>query len=151
MNNWLYNLDGINICMDENYTTTSYGFIYKITNLKTGKFYIGKKSYIHNKKKKLGKKELLALPTSRGRKPTTKTEQVDSGWKTYWGSSKDLLADIKLLGEDKFERVILKEAKNKKQLTFLELQEQILHNVLLNDNSYNDNILGKFYRKDLET
>jgi hypothetical protein len=151
MNNWLYNLDGINIHVDENYTTTSYGFIYKITNLETGKFYIGKKSYIHNKKKKLGKKELLALPTSRGRKPTTKTEQVDSGWKTYWGSSKDLLADIKLLGEDKFERVILKEAKNKKQLTFLELQEQILHNVLLNDNSYNDNILGKFYRKDLET
>jgi hypothetical protein len=151
MNNWLYNLDGINICVDENYTTTSYGFIYKITNLETGKFYIGKKSYIHNKKKKLGKKELLALPTSRGRKPTTKTEQVDSGWKTYWGSSKDLLADIKLLGEDKFERVIIREAKNKKQLTFLELQEQILHNVLLNDNSYNDNILGKFYRKDLET
>ena len=57
MNNWLYNLDGINIHMDENYTTDSYGFIYKITNLETGKFYIGKKSYIHNKKKKLVKKE----------------------------------------------------------------------------------------------
>ena len=52
MNNWLYNLDGVNIHIDENYTTDSYGFIYKITNLETGKFYIGKKSYIHNKKKK---------------------------------------------------------------------------------------------------
>jgi hypothetical protein len=148
MNNWLYNLDGINICMDENYTSTAYGFVYKITNLETGKFYIGKKSYIHNKKKKLGKKELLALPTSRGRKPITKTEQVDSGWRTYWGSSKELLADVKLLGEDKFERVILREANNKKQLTFLELQEQIICNVLFTDNSYNDNIAGKYFRKD---
>jgi hypothetical protein len=151
MNNWLYHLDDGSLeVFPYSKVSEHYGFIYKITNMETGKFYIGKKSYIHNKKKKLGKKELLALPTIRGRKPTTKTEQVDSGWKTYWGSSKELLADIKLLGEDKFERVILKEAKNKKQLTFLELQEQIIHNVLLNDNSYNDNILGKFYRKDLE-
>jgi hypothetical protein len=148
MNNWLYNLDGINIHMDENYTTDNYGFIYKITNLETGKFYIGKKSYIHNKKKKLGKKEIAALPTSRGRKPTTKTEQVDSGWRTYWGSSKELLADIKLLGEDKFERVILREANTKKQLTFFEMQQQIIDNVLFINNSYNDNILAKFYRKD---
>jgi len=148
MSNWLYNLDGVNIHMDENYTTDSYGFIYRITNLETGKFYIGKKSYIHNKKKKLGKKEIAALPTSRGRKPTTKTEQVDSGWRTYWGSSKELLADIKLLGEDKFERVILREANTKKQLTFFEMQQQIIDNVLFINNSYNDNILAKFYRKD---
>ena len=150
MSNWLYNLDGVNIHMDENYTTNSYGFIYRITNLETGKFYIGKKSYIHNKKKKLGKKELLALPTSRGRKPTTKTEQVDSGWKTYWGSSKDLLADIKLLGEDKFERIILREAKNKKQLTYWEMHFQCTEEVLIGKNrSYNENILGRFFSKDL--
>ena len=44
---------------------------------------------------------------SSGRKSTTKVEQVDSGWQTYWGSSKELLADIKTLGKDKFQRVII--------------------------------------------
>jgi hypothetical protein len=149
MNNWLYNVDGINVHLSDDYTSTSYGFIYRITNLETGKFYIGKKSYIHNKKKKLGKKEIAALPVTRGRNPTTKTEQVDSGWRTYYGSSKELLADVKLLGEDKFERVILREANNKKQLTFLEMQQQIIDNVLFID-SYNDTILGKFYKRDFE-
>ena len=58
------------------------------------------------------------------------------------------LDDIKLLGEDKFERVILREANTKKQLTFFEMQQQIIDNVLFINNSYNDNILAKFYRKD---
>ena len=30
----------------------------------------------------------------------------------------------------------------------IELKEQIIHNVLFNDNSYNDNIAGKYFRKD---
>jgi hypothetical protein len=37
----------------------------------------------------------------------------------------------------------------KKQLTYAELFYQIQYNVLVVD-SYNDNILGKFYRKDLQ-
>ena len=49
MNKW--------ICGDtynpEDYT----GFVYKITNLTNGKFYIGKKSFFHNTNVKLGKKE----------------------------------------------------------------------------------------------
>jgi hypothetical protein len=53
-----------------------------------------------------------------------------------------------LLGEYKFQRIIRKFAKNKKQLTFFELEEQIIHGVLFNDNSYNDNIAGKYFRKD---
>ena len=149
MNNWLHEVDGFKFQLSDNFTSEYYGFIYRITNLETGKIYIGKKSFIHNKKKKLGKKEIAALPTARGRKPTTKTEQVDSGWKTYYGSSKDLLADVKLLGEDKFERVILRFGKNKKQLTFFEIQQQIIDNVLFTD-SYNDTILGKFYRSDFK-
>ena len=34
-------------------------------------------------------------------------------------------------------------------MTYLELKYQIIYNVLEN-NSYNNNILGKFYRKDIE-
>ena len=148
MNNWLWHLDDGSLeIFPEQHATEHYGFVYIITNLETNKFYIGKKAFIHNKKKKLTKKE-IAEHTGAGRKPTTRVDKVDSGWKSYYGSSKELLADVKLLGEDKFERIILHFAKNKKQLTFLELQEQIIHNVLFTDTSYNDNIAGKYFRKD---
>jgi hypothetical protein len=150
MSNWLYNDDGSKIAIAEDFSTDEYGFIYKITNLETGKYYIGKKAFFHNKKKKLTKKE-IAEQTGPGRKATTRVDQVDSGWKSYWGSSKELLADVKKLGEDKFERLILKFAKTKKQLTYYELESQILHNALFDSTSYNDNILGKFFKKDFVT
>jgi hypothetical protein len=136
--------------IDENIhdISQSFGFIYKITNLETGKFYIGKKAFWHNKKKKLTKKE-LAEQTGPGRKPTTKIEVVDSGWRDYWGSSKELLTDIKALGKDKFKREVLELCSNKKELTYSEVYHQMVNHVLTT-NSYNDNILGKFYRKDLE-
>jgi hypothetical protein len=140
--NWLYEY----VPLRDDFATNDYGFIYKITNLESNRFYIGKKSFFHNKKKKLTKKE-LAEQTGPGRRSTTKVEQVDSGWRNYWGSSKELLADVKSLGEDKFEREIIKFCSTKKQLTYYEIHYQIQHSVLFTD-SYNDNILGKFYRKD---
>ena len=148
MKRWLWYLDDGSIeSFPEDQINGYYGFTYIITNLKTNKFYIGKKAFIHNKKKKLTKKE-IAEQSGPGRRATTRIDQVDSGWKSYYGSSKELLTDIKLLGEDKFERVIIHLAKNKKQLTYFELQEQITYNVLFTDNSYNDNIAGKYFRKD---
>ena len=125
-----------------------YGFVYKITNKATGKFYIGKKAYWHNKKHKLTKKQ-LAEQTGPGRKPTNEIIQVESDWGTYWGSSKELLADIKQYGEENFERWIFFQCKTKKQLTYYELHYQCNEGCLTNKNSYNDNILGKFFRKDL--
>jgi hypothetical protein len=125
------------------------GFVYKITNLETGKFYIGKKSFYHNKKHKLTKKQ-LSEQTGRGRKSTHETIQVESDWKTYWGSNKQLINDVKELGEDKFDCTILKLCKTKKQLTYWEMHHQCLSEVLIGKNrAYNDNILGKFFTKDL--
>ena len=143
--NWLYEY----VPLRDDFTTNDYVFIYKITNLESNKFYVGKKAFFHNKKKKLTKKE-LAEQTGPGRRSTTKVEQVDSGWRNYWGSSKELLADVKSLGEDKFEREILRFCSTKKQLTYYEIHYQIQYAVLFTD-SYNDNILGKFYRKDFVT
>ena len=45
---------------------------------------------------------------------------------------------------------ILRFCKGKKSLTYYELQEQFSHNVLGDELSLNDNLLGKFFRKDLE-
>ena len=125
-----------------------FGFVYKITNTKTGKFYIGKKVYWYNKKRKLTKKE-LAEQTGPGRKPTHEVIQVESDWKTYWGSNKQLLEDIKTYGEDNFECWIFIQCRNKKELTYYEVHYQCKEECLINPYSYNDNILGKFFTKDL--
>ena len=123
------------------------GYIYKITNKETGKFYIGKKQLISQTNVKLGKKELAALPVQRGKKPTKKLVTKESNWVDYWGSNKFLLDDIKKLGEDKFQREIVIICPNKKLLTYWELAIQCKYDVLQVD-CYNDNLLGKFYRKD---
>jgi len=136
-------------CWDDYNPEDYLGFVYKITNTTNSKFYIGKKFFWYNKKKKLTKKQ-LAEQTGPGRKPTTEIVKVESDWKTYWGSSKELLKDIKELGEDKFECIILKLCKNKKQLTYYEMHYQCVYGCLTSPSlTYNDNILGKFFGKDL--
>ena len=126
-----------------------YGFIYKITNLTDGKFYIGKKVFWNNKKHKLTKKQ-LAEQSGPGRKPTHEIIKVESDWKTYWGSNKELLKDVSELGPEYFECWIYKLCLTKKQLTYWEMYYQCKEEVLIGKNrSYNDNILGKFFTRDL--
>jgi hypothetical protein len=133
-----------------NYNPEDYlGFVYKITNLTNGRFYIGKKYFWYNKKKKLTKKQ-LAEQTGPGRKSTFEIVKVESDWEKYWGSNKELLKDVKELGNDHFECIILKLCKSKKELTYYELHYQCKYDVLIPGIlTYNDNILGKFFSKDL--
>ena len=52
--------------------------------------------------------------------------------------------------KDEFERTILKCVQTKKQLTYFEIKYQMLYQVLEKpDEFFNDNILGKFFTKDL--
>lgn len=150
MNNWFYK-GPIGSIFEykqiEDFNQQDIGFVYLITNKINNKIYVGKKSLYSNVNKKLTKKELEEYKGP-GRKPTKKLVTSESNWKNYYGSSKELLKDIKDLGEDNFTRQILHLCKSKKQLTYYEIHYQIMHNVLGVD-SYNDNILGKFYRKDL--
>jgi hypothetical protein len=124
------------------------GFVYRITNTTTGRFYIGKKSLYSNTKKKLTKKE-LAEHKGPGKKPTKKLVTKESNWKDYWGSNKHILEEIKQGKQGEFRKEIIKFCFNKKQLTYWEMHYQCLDNVLLTPQSYNDNILAKFFTKDL--
>jgi hypothetical protein len=124
------------------------GFVYEITNTRTGKFYIGKKSLFSNTKKRLTKKE-IAEHTGPGKKPTKKLVTKESNWLDYWGSNKTMLKEIEESGTDIFRRKILKFCFNKKQLTYWEVHFQCVFNVLLIEDSYNDNVLAKFFRRDL--
>ena len=128
----------------------TFGFVYKITHLPSEKSYIGKKVLIHNRKVKVTKKDLLVYEGVKGRKPTHKRVSKESDWKTYYGSNKLLKEVMDKEPIKNFERTIIKLAPNKKLLTYYETQYQFVYQVLEKpDQFYNDNILGKFYSKDL--
>jgi len=146
MSKWLYEEAEFN--KREDFPETCYGFVYKITNLENNKVYVGRKILQNTLNKKLTKKEMVEQ-TGPGRKPTKKRVLKESNWLTYWGSNRVLLADITQLGQDNFKREIIKLTFSKKQLTYYELHYQCVFGVLLED-SYNDNITGKYFRKDLE-
>jgi hypothetical protein len=120
----------------------SFGFVYKITNTESGKFYIGKKQLIYRRKKKLTKKELNELTDKRLSK--FKYTEKESDWATYNGSCKELLSDIR--DGKPIEKEILMFCPTKSQLTYFETKYQFCKEVIELE-SYNDNINGKYYRK----
>ena len=143
---WLYNDKEISSL--EDFPADTYGFIYQVTHVPSGFSYIGKKVLHHNVKKKLTKKQ-LAEQSGRGRKSTTEVIQKESDWKTYYGSAKPILELLKNGRQDEFERTILKLVPSKKLLTYYECKYLFTMGVLEEPEKwYNDNVLGKFFRKD---
>lgn len=140
-------------------------FIYKITNLDNGKYYIGKKIFFNITNPEISKKkykELLEQDKDLVRKTKDKKKskkgkvvwrykmrdfKKETNWKTYTGSNDDLNKDIK--NGAKIKKEILKFCTTKKQATYYEMKFQIEYNVLEDETSYNSNILGKFFEKDL--
>lgn len=110
------------------------GFVYCITNNVTGKKYIGKKLFKNTRRTK--------VKGQTRRKKTVK----ESDWKEYWGSNKVLQEDVKTLGEDKFERIILKLCKSKGECNYWEAKYQMQYEVLESDDWYNDWVLVKVHR-----
>ena len=143
---WLYNDKEVSSL--EDFPADTYGFIYQVTHVPSGFSYIGKKVLHHNVKKKLTKKQLVEQ-SGRGRKSTTEVIQKESDWKTYYGSAKPILELLKNGRQDEFERVILKLVPSKKLLTYYECKYLFTMGVLEDPEKwYNDNVLGKFFRKD---
>ena len=127
----------------------TFGFIYRVVHQPTGKIYIGKKVLFHQKKIKLTKKELLEYTHVAGRKPAYKLAMNESDWKTYYGSNKEIMVMLKEGKHDEFKREILCLATSKKLLTYYETKHLFVYSVLEKpDEFFNDNILGKFFRKD---
>jgi hypothetical protein len=75
------------------------GFVYIITNTITGRMYIGKKLA------KFAKTTYKMVKLKNGTKKKKKIRgKVDSDWRTYYGSSDELLKDIAQLGQENFRR-----------------------------------------------
>ena len=132
----------------EDFPADTFGFVYKTTH-KSGKSYIGKKVLYFNRKVKLGKRELLALPITRGRRATTKQTIKESDWKTYYGSHVEIKNIIVEEGVDVFTREILHICPSKKHLTYYENKYLFSLGVIESDDYYNDNIEGRYFSKDL--
>jgi hypothetical protein len=144
---WIYNSETINDITE--FPPNTYGFVYQVKHIPSNKIYIGKKVLFFTRKVKLGKKELEALGTVIGRKPSYKLAVKESDWKTYYGSQKEIKTLLKESKTSDWERSIIKCVPSKKLLTYFEVKYQMLYQVLEKpDEFFNDNILGKFYTKD---
>lgn len=124
------------------------GFIYLLT-FSNGKQYIGRKSFYSTRKKKFGKKELIQVTDKRLK--TYHTIVSESDWINYNSSNKNIKEGLKT-GEVELEsREIIKLCFTEKQMTYYETQALFCYGVLEHPESfYNDNILGKFFKKDLD-
>lgn len=143
-NGWIY--DG-NILKDK--PDIFVGFVYKITLLvdtplySKGTIYIGKKIFRFKKKKRLSKKAQI------GTRKRVKLDEIDSQWEGYYGSSVELKRLVEEIGKDKFKREILHLCKNKSQMSYLELSEQILHKVF-HVPSFNSWISCRIFKKNVK-
>ena len=131
------------------------GFIYMITHIPSGKYYIGKKSLESVRTVKIGKKELLKIKEERkavgmgGRAPLKKKVRKASDWEKYYSSNEWINEQVKEGKADEFKREIIQFCNSKKSLSYYEVYWMFKYDVLLDNNCLNGNISGKFYRKDL--
>jgi len=135
----------------EDFPNNTFGFVYRVVHIPSGKTYIGKKVLKFTRKVKLTKKDLALYEGQPGRKPSYKQVVKESDWKTYWGSNKALLELMKNEPIENFKRNIIALGETKKHLTYLETKYLFVYEVLEKpEEFFNDNILGKFFTKDLD-
>jgi hypothetical protein len=111
------------------------GFVYQITNIATGRMYIGKKLA------KFAKTTYKVVKLKNGTKKRKKIRsKINSDWQQYYGSSPNLTEDINQQGTDNFRREILYYCKSKSECSYIEAREQFSRRVLESDDYYNGHI-----------
>lgn len=110
-----------------------FGFVYKITDTLTNKFYIGKK-FIWSRRKVKGK---------------TRRQKLESDWKQYYSSH----AGLKQIGKiepARLKREILHLCLGEGETNFKETMEIIKRDALWRDDYLNDNLLGRYFRNNVK-
>ena len=149
---WLYNN---NIVESGDIPDNSVGFVYLIVHKPTGRYYIGKKLLSSTRRTKIGKRELESIKIERktrgvtGRMPIKKVIKKESDWATYFSSNDEIKLMVKEGKSEEFNREILKWCVSKKSLSYWEVWYQFKNDVLSDANSFNNNIMGSYYRKDV--
>jgi len=112
------------------------GFVYIITELDTGKKYIGKKNFWRPK----------TLPKNSKRSRRVRT-RVESDWRDYYGSSKEVQQLVESKGQDNYKREILRLCETKGIMSYFEAKLQFERDVLLTDEYYNEFIGCKIHSR----
>jgi hypothetical protein len=116
------------------------GFVYLITNIVTGRKYIGKKLA------KFSKTSYRVVKLKNGTKKRKKIRsKIDSDWQLYYGSNEQLNKDIAELGSNNFTREILFYCTSKAACSYIEAREQFNHRVLESDDYYNGQIVCRIH------
>ena len=127
---WIYNNKEVTALPDD-----VVGFVYLITNLASGKKYIGKKLA------KFAKTRYKMHTQKNGKRVKKKIRShIDSDWLTYYGSSLALSKDIELQGKDQFSREIIRLCYSKAECSYWEAKEQFYNEVLESPDWYNAQI-----------
>lgn len=117
------------------------GFVYIITNLISGKQYVGKKLFTKAKINRTVKDGVVIKKRS---------SRVCSDWKSYYGSNEELKNEVKSLGSSNFKREILFLCKSKSELSYRETYEIFSRHTLLGDGFYNSWVSCKINKKNLK-
>lgn len=131
-NPWLHSDTIIDSDIIDNYV----GFVYEITNLTNNRRYIGKKLLKRTKTKQVKGKKKRSL--------------VESDWKTYYGSNKELQEDVTQMGASNFKRKILRLCKTKGECNYFEAKYQFDLRVLESEEFYNCWIQLKVHKSHLK-
>jgi len=160
--NWTYR--GKEVKSIKDLPKDTVGFVYRIED-ENGKFYIGKKSLISKLNTEVSKnvydnlkKEGFPVTKTKNKAKSKKGSvvwrykkrvQKETNWQKYNGSNIELNANIKK--GLKYSKEIIQVCKNSKQMSYYETKHQICNGVIEeNNNSWNENILGKYFHKDLK-
>lgn len=110
-----------------------YGFVYLISDTISGKKYIGRKYFWTSRMQKTGRKK-----------------RAESDWKKYYSSNDWINQQLKQ-GRDPqtFVRQILYLCPSKGETNYLEIDEQFKRDVLRDPLYLNDNINGKWFKKNV--
>ena len=131
---WIYNGS------EYNETPEDYqGFVYIITELDSGKKYLGKKNFWRPK--------VLPKNSKRSRRMRTR---VESDWRGYYGSSKELQVLVEQRGGDNYKREIIRLCRTKGEMSYYEAKAQFDNDVLFSDEWYNEFIGCKIHSRHLK-
>jgi len=101
-----------------------FGMVYLITNIRTGRKYVGKKFFTKAARRQV--------------KGKSKKVRIASDWEKYFGSNKVIQEEVKTLGEDVIKREILHLCKSRSECSYWETWEIFNRDALRTDDYYND-------------
>tara|TARA_B100001287_G_scaffold274612_1_gene280284 strand:+ start:991 stop:1389 length:399 start_codon:yes stop_codon:yes gene_type:complete len=131
---WTYNGSEYNETPEE-----YQGFVYIITELDSGKKYLGKKNFWRPK--------VLPKNSKRSRRMRTR---VESDWRGYYGSSKELQVLVEQRGGDNYKREIIRLCRTKGEMSYYEAKAQFDNDVLLSDEWFNNFIGCKIHARHIK-